>query len=51
MPGDDSSMDCINESVRKNESLHNVELHCPYCHTSFGTEIDENGNYYIGEEL
>jgi hypothetical protein len=47
---DNDGIDCINESVREDDSS-NVELHCPYCHSSFGVEMDYNGNYYIGEEL
>ena len=47
---DNDGMDCINESVREDDPS-NIELHCPYCHSSFGVEMDDNGNYYIGEEL
>ena len=47
---DDNGIDCINESVRE-DAPHNIELHCPYCHSSFDVETDENGNYYIGKEI
>ena len=47
---DDDGIDCINESVREDDPS-NVEFHCPYCHSSFKAEQDDNDNYYIGEEL
>lgn len=46
---DNNGVDCINESVRDDSS--SVEVHCPYCHSSFSVEMGIDGNYYIGEEL
>ena len=48
---DRDGIECINESVREDGPEDNIELYCPYCHSSFKAEELNNGNYIVGDAL